>query len=350
MTMVRVELQEQPTQNIESAKTSHVQSEAVNLLSSNRLASDASKNNSMNNGVVDFGGENIYGDKFNRLPEKPSDSCSLVKPACQGRDFRPDSQLRTRQGREWHGRSQEQRQKPLDLDKDGNYQVKRGDSLWTIAERMETGKDGRKPSAKTILDAVKRLTQANPQLCNPDFLKEGTTLKIPSRERPVDGGAQSSSTKAQDARRDSSSQGERRPDAPRLRLDPQGVLRGRPGGVTDGGNGNKPGRSTDAGTLRPPADVQGRTNQGNSKVETNKTAPKQNFITNFPPEQGPPKKPDACVEVKPAPMPQIKIPESAWLKPAPMPVLPNIENPRVKPAPMPVIREQEAQCMLPIKK
>lgn len=366
--MVRVELQEQPTSKIESFKTSNVQSEAIGLMEKQKSnGSDAQKNNAMKNGTIEFT-NNIYDSKFSKLGEKQIGSCATASSssACEAaKAFRPDTQLRTRQGREWQGKSQEQRQKPLDVDKDGNYQVKKGDSLWTLAERMGMGKDGKRPSVRATMDNIRRLTEANPELkCNRDYLKEGRTLKIQRQDqnagRPVD--RSHNTAKLQDAQRKPQEQqrlsAQDKPPS-HLRLDANGVLRGRPG-ITDGGprpqeaqlktnplKGNGEGK-LDQNRTKPgevlthskPQDPQRSTKlgeaAGNAKRDAQPMRPRENSITS-----------DRCVEVKPAPMPQLREPRDSWLKSAPMPTLPEVKNEKLKPAQMPTLKEPEATCWLP---
>ncbi len=370
--MVRVELQEQPTSKIESFKTSNVQSEAIGLLNNQKTnSSDAQKNNAMKNGFLEFT-NNIYDSKFNKLGEKQIGNCTTANSssACEAaKAFRPDTQLRTRQGREWQGKSQEQRQKALDVDKDGNYQVKKGDSLWTVAERMGMGKDGKRPSVKATMDNIKRLTEANPELkCNRDYLKEGRSLKIQRQDqnvrRPVEGSQ--STAKPQDAQR--KPQEQQRSDAQakppgNLRLDANGVLRGRPG-IADGGhrqqeaqlktnplNGNAEGKpfiKLDANGTKPgdvftqskPQESQRPTRLGeagaNAKRDAQPSRPRENSITS-----------DRCVDVKSAPMPQLKEPRESSLKSATMPTLPEVKNEKWNSAKMPTLKGSEDTCWVP---
>lgn len=367
--MVRIELQEQPTSKIESLKTSNVQSEAIGLLENQKSnGSDIQKNNAMKNGVLDFT-NNIYDSKFSKFGEKQIGSCTAAgnSSACESaKAFRPDTQLRTRQGREWQGKSQEQRQKPLDVDKDGNYQVKKGDSLWTLAERMGTGRDGKRPSLRATMDNIKRLTEANPELkCNADYLKAGKTLKIQRQDQNAHGDRSHGTSKPQDAHRKSQEQHKMHAqDKPHghLRFDANGVLRGRPG-ITDGGtnpqeaqlktnplngkgngeskldqNRTKPGEALTHSTKL--QDPQRPTRLGeasaNAKRDASPIRPRENSITS-----------ERCVDVRSAPMPQLREQKESWLKSAAMPTLPEVKNEKLKSAQMPTLKEPEANCWVP---
>lgn len=186
--MVRTaELQEQPSLKVESQVTSNVQREALDLLSVSNPTIKDTRGLNVTGRMLEF--SNIFDmtardSRSNSLPERSNGTCQIAKPDCSERkQFTPDYQLRTRAGREWQGRSQEQRQKPLGVDQEGKYQVQKGDSLWTLGERMARGKDGRKADSKLIERNVKRLLEENPELkCNPNLLREGTKLRIPKND------------------------------------------------------------------------------------------------------------------------------------------------------------------------
>ncbi|MBA3992338.1 MAG: hypothetical protein C0469_02340, partial [Cyanobacteria bacterium DS2.3.42] len=54
-------------------------------------------------------------------------------------NFKPDFELSTPRAKQWAAASEVQRSTPLDLNQNGEYKVKFGDSLSTIAERALAG-------------------------------------------------------------------------------------------------------------------------------------------------------------------------------------------------------------------
>ncbi|MBC8000037.1 MAG: hypothetical protein IAF58_18925 [Leptolyngbya sp.] len=98
-------------------------------------------------------------------------------------NFKPDYDLSTPQAQQWHAESQKQRLNPVELDQDGRYTVKWGDSLSTIAERtlktagLPVDKDSLKSLQNAIVDANR--DEYKTLDCNRDFIKEKWSLKIP---------------------------------------------------------------------------------------------------------------------------------------------------------------------------
>ena len=66
-------------------------------------------------------------------------SCGPTTDCESRRQFRPDPSLSTPRAREWQQQSQQQRRQNLEVGTDGRYEVKPGDSLWTIGERAARG-------------------------------------------------------------------------------------------------------------------------------------------------------------------------------------------------------------------
>lgn len=94
------------------------------------------------------------------------------------RDFRPDPTLSSRSAREWQEKHKEQSQKPMELNKDGQYEVKPGDSFASIAKR-DLKKDGKEPSQAEIDKRSKELQEINKDsTSNGHYLKPGMTLRM----------------------------------------------------------------------------------------------------------------------------------------------------------------------------
>ena len=112
-------------------------------------------------------------------------SCGTTPDCPSRRQFRPDPSLSTPGAREWQQRSQQQRRQGLEVAQDGRYEVKPGDSLWTIGERAARGNGSQRPSARDVQDSMRRILEANPDLkCNPNLLRRGQRLVIPDNVRP----------------------------------------------------------------------------------------------------------------------------------------------------------------------
>lgn len=109
-------------------------------------------------------------------------------------NFQPDYDLSTPRAQQWKADSDVQRTRPLDLNENGEYKVKWGDSLSTIAERALKGA-GQSVNRDSLQSMQEAIVQANheryPTLdCNKDFVKENWCLKIPGcsqqeRQPPV---------------------------------------------------------------------------------------------------------------------------------------------------------------------
>jgi hypothetical protein len=117
-----------------------------------------------------------------KLPARSNGACSL-NDACS--PFKPDYERKTESGRAWDKEAKKQQGSSLEVGPDGKYEVKPGDSLWGMAERL-IKKEGGKSSAAEVQKRVKELVEANkenlPGLdCNPHLLKRGTKLNIPGR-------------------------------------------------------------------------------------------------------------------------------------------------------------------------
>jgi len=112
-------------------------------------------------------------------------SCGPTTDCESRRQFRPDPSLSTPRAREWQQQSQQQRRQNLEVGTDGRYEVKPGDSLWTIGERAARGDRSQRPSAREIQESMRRIIEANPDLkCNPNLLRRGQRLVIPDNVRP----------------------------------------------------------------------------------------------------------------------------------------------------------------------
>ncbi len=115
-------------------------------------------------------------------------SCGPTTDCESRRQFRPDPSLSTPRAREWQQQSQQQRRQNLEVGQDGRYEVKPGDSLWTIGERAARGDRSQRPSAREIQESMRRIIEANPDLkCNPNLLRRGQRLVIPDNVRPENG-------------------------------------------------------------------------------------------------------------------------------------------------------------------
>ncbi len=108
------------------------------------------------------------------------DSSPEDSAAC---NFKPDFELSTPRAQAWAAASDGQRATPLDVNQNGEYTVKFGDSLSTIAERALKGAGA--PVSKDSLQAMQdAIVEANHDKyktldCNRDFVKENWSLKIP---------------------------------------------------------------------------------------------------------------------------------------------------------------------------
>ncbi|MCC7527822.1 MAG: LysM peptidoglycan-binding domain-containing protein [Candidatus Melainabacteria bacterium] len=108
------------------------------------------------------------------------DSSQENSAAC---NFRPDYELSTARAQAWAQASDAQRATPLDLNQNGEYKVKFGDSLSTIAERALKGygEPVNRDSLKAMQDAIVEANHDRYKTldCNRDFIKENWCLKIP---------------------------------------------------------------------------------------------------------------------------------------------------------------------------
>lgn len=106
-------------------------------------------------------------------------ACSANLSAAQ---WHPDKTLSTAKAQEWDRASKASLSHPLELNPNGTYTVRDGDSLSTIAERALGGPSAANPDA--IKAEVRQMVAMNqdkyPSLCsNPDLIQDGWHLKIP---------------------------------------------------------------------------------------------------------------------------------------------------------------------------
>lgn len=114
------------------------------------------------------------------IRENPVGTCGPTPDCETARRFRPEQNPTSRGGLEWQRRSQEQRQRDVEVGQDGRYEVKPGDSLWTLGERLARRSNGQRPPAREIQENIRRITEANPELkCNPNYLRSGRRIVIP---------------------------------------------------------------------------------------------------------------------------------------------------------------------------
>ncbi|MDZ4834154.1 MAG: hypothetical protein SGJ27_10295 [Candidatus Melainabacteria bacterium] len=102
-------------------------------------------------------------------------------------DFKPDYEYKTEQARAWKSSSDQLRGAPIELNQNGRYEVKFGDSLGVIAQRNLKSL-GLSADPQSIKAEVAGIVNANkhryPSLdCNTDFVKTGWTLSLP-QHRP----------------------------------------------------------------------------------------------------------------------------------------------------------------------
>lgn len=118
--------------------------------------------------------------ELDMAPAEKNANCAENSAIC---NFKPDYDLSTPQAQQWHAESQKQRLNPVELDQDGRYTVKWGDSLSTIAERTlkTAGLPVDKESLKSLQDAIVEANREEYKTldCNRDFIKEKWSLKIP---------------------------------------------------------------------------------------------------------------------------------------------------------------------------
>ncbi|MBS1999540.1 MAG: LysM peptidoglycan-binding domain-containing protein [Cyanobacteria bacterium SZAS LIN-2] len=122
-------------------------------------------------GHLDFTGPSIYGncDSGHRMHRPMTDA---------ERNFTPDLTYSGVRAREFLDKMNEQRHKPVELNSDGKYEVKPGDTLATIAERT-LRKDGHSPSQAEIQARTKELERLNgDQIGNRHLLKPGMHLRL----------------------------------------------------------------------------------------------------------------------------------------------------------------------------
>jgi hypothetical protein len=122
-------------------------------------------------GHLDFSGPSIY--------QSCDGTARAHKPLTRAeQNFTPDMSYSGAQGREFLNKMNEQRHKPIELNNDGKYEVRPGDTLATIAERT-LKQDGHKPTQAEIQSRSKELEQLNGnQIGNRHLLKPGMQLKL----------------------------------------------------------------------------------------------------------------------------------------------------------------------------
>ncbi len=122
---------------------------------------------------------------FDDIYQKTSSGFGMCKPGDPKSDcnFKPDYSFGTSGAREWGREAHEQNKKPLDVDDDGKHNVRRGDTMWGIAERS-LRRDDHQATDKEIQKRIEEIVQLNkknyPALeCNPDMIRPGYKLQIP---------------------------------------------------------------------------------------------------------------------------------------------------------------------------
>ncbi len=145
---------------------------------------------------------NQYNDKFSRdlvdnsiLPalavdgmERSAQGCRVDESKCSEKvvNWKPDVERKSESARQWDKDAHKQDQLPIELNKEGKYEVKPGDSLSGIAER-ELKQQGKGTSQKEINKMVDEIVQANkekfPDLdCNKNLIRTGMELTIPNHK------------------------------------------------------------------------------------------------------------------------------------------------------------------------
>lgn len=133
-------------------------------------------------------GQGSKGSEQKEQPKKGSADCGkdytvdgdkvMSKPT----SWKPDTELKTKQGQEWNKKAQEQRDKPLKTDANGNYEVKYGDSLWGIAERSVKERTGKQPSPSATFEEMRRIVGMNADKLgsqsNWQMIKPGMQLRV----------------------------------------------------------------------------------------------------------------------------------------------------------------------------
>lgn len=129
---------------------------------------------------------------FDRDPYAASEKAGSCKRADDACSWRPDESSKSDKTRNWKEQREAQRDKPLDL-KDGQYEVKPGDTMSDIARR-HLKESGKEPSNKDVESMVKKLAEQNKDSntilkCNPHLIRPGMRLELPPVERPPSTGA-----------------------------------------------------------------------------------------------------------------------------------------------------------------
>ncbi|MBX9947979.1 MAG: LysM peptidoglycan-binding domain-containing protein [Candidatus Obscuribacterales bacterium] len=101
--------------------------------------------------------------------------------------WQPDANSRSKQTEQWKEQREAQRNKPLSLDEQDRYEVKRGDTMNDIARRYFKDK-GIEPSNKDVDRLGKMIAEANKDnyailKCNPNLLRPGMKLEMPPAEK-----------------------------------------------------------------------------------------------------------------------------------------------------------------------
>jgi hypothetical protein len=127
------------------------------------------------NGTISFDSD-LYGSAEKAGGCKADGACS----------WKPDASSHSKKTEQWKSDREIQRSKPLELDGQDRYEVKRGDTMNDIAKRYFK-EQGVEPTAKEVERLSKAIADANKDnyailKCNPNLIRPGMKLDMP----PVD--------------------------------------------------------------------------------------------------------------------------------------------------------------------
>lgn len=158
-----------------SNRGDNLSQQASNLLNE-RNAIQKSGGREPSGGALSFDAD-LYGSAFRLGDCKADGACS----------WQPDANSRSRQTEQWKEQREAQRNKPLSLDEQDRYEVKRGDTMNDIARRYFKDK-GIEPLDKDVDRLAKMIAEANKDnyailKCNPNLLRPGMKLEMPPAEK-----------------------------------------------------------------------------------------------------------------------------------------------------------------------